>query len=220
MLGINEARWQWLEQWAPVALIVGGMGSLSVLTISVLEIVLYGQRFEVVPEWGLAIIVIPTLSATLIGLLGFYPYVSGSSRWLARGGLAGAAVSLASLLITVIGGLILDLLGIVGFTEEGNPVILVFFLLMFLGLLLSFLCYGLASVLTRRPSRLIGGLLLVPLVEPLSVFLVDIFGVTIPGGPLTSLGVEGVALVVVGYLLWTSSKSPDRGEPTADSIAG
>lgn len=215
----NKMPWNVLERWNSKTLVIAGIGSLTVVAISVLELAVYGQRFEVVPEWGLAVIVIPTMFATLIGLLGFYPLVSEASPWLARGGAAGAAVGIASFLVTVVGGAILHLLGIVGFTEEGNPLILASFSLMFIGLLLSFLLYGIASVLTRRPSRLVGVFLLIPLVEPLSVFIIDMGGVEIPGGPLTTLAVEGIALIVVGYLIWADTEPADSVEPAVDSTA-
>lgn len=219
MMGVSSSQWGSLAQWSPIALVVSGIGSLIIVTISVGEIVVYGQRFSVLPEWGLSLIVIPSLLITFIGLLGFYPYIADASRWLARGGVVAAAVGLLSLIVTVIGGLVLHLLGIEGFTEEGNPVILGFFFLMFIALLLTFLLYGVASVWTNRPSRIVGLLLLVPIVEPLSVFIIDILGVGIPGGPLTTLGVQGVAFIAVGYLLRTQTEPVDYAEPMPDSPA-
>lgn len=200
-------------------MVISGIGSLLIVAISVVEIIVYGQRFSVLPEWGLSLIVIPTLLITFIGLLGFYPHIADASRWLARGGVVAAAVGMLSLMVTVVGGLVLHLLGIEGFTEEGNPVILGFFFLMFIALLLTFLLYGVASVWTNRPSHIVGLLLLVPIVEPLSVLIIDIFGVEVPGGPLTTLGVEGVALIAVGYLLWTHTEPADYAEPMSDAPA-
>lgn len=82
----RSARWDAFERWSPTALTIGGVGSLTVVAISVLEIALYGQRFELIPEWGISIITVPTFFATFVGLFGFYPYVSGHAPRLSFGG--------------------------------------------------------------------------------------------------------------------------------------
>lgn len=221
MVGVTAKHWEWLGRWSPAAFAISGIGSLSVVAISVFEIVVYGQRFQVVPEWGIAVIGLPTFFATFVGLLGFYPWVADASRWLARGGGLAAAIGGASLVLAAVGGIVLQLLGGLAFTEgENNPALLALFLLVMSMLLLSFLLYGVASTLTKTPSRTVGLLLLLPIVEPLFTLVFDVLAdIEIPGGPLGTLAVEGLALVALGYLLRTDTEPTDRPESEPEPIA-
>lgn len=214
----DSALWGSLERLGPAGFVLAGLGSVSVVAISGLEILLYGQRFQVVPEIGIALVAIPTMFATLVGLLGFYPRIAGHSRWLARGGGATAAVGLLGVVLATVAGIVADLLGIARFTGGEDVAVLNFlFFLVIVTLLLSFLLYGVASVLTSRPSRLVGFLLLIPVVEPLSVIAFGLLGVEVPGGPLITLGIQGVALLALGYFLYAAPEPTGSAEPATDT---
>lgn len=212
----DNVPWEWFAQWGPVAFVLGGLGSVSVVSISVLEILVYGQRFQVMPEWGIALIVVPSLLATFIGLFGFYPYVSDHSPRLALGGIGAATFGGGLFIVTIGVTVVLDLLGIAEFTGgEDIPALTIAFVLLLLALLASFLLYGVASTLTKRPSRAIGLLLLVPIVEPLFTILFDVLlSIEVPGGPLGTLAAQGIALIVAGYLLSSYTEPTGRAEPT------
>lgn len=221
MSWVGEERWESLERWSPVAFVIGGLGSVTVVAISLLEIVVYGQRFQAVPEWGIAIIALPTFFLTFVGLLGFYPYIADEAPRLSLGGALAAAFGGGLMVVTVVASVIVHLMGIVSFTEtEQIPAFVVALLLLFLALLASFILYGIASTLTKTPSRTVGLLLLVPIVEPLFTILFDIIlSVEIPGGPLGTLAVEGLALIAVGYFLRTGTEPTDNAEPAPDVTA-
>lgn len=215
---VSTNQWKLLKRWSPKAFAIGGVGSLSVVAISVLEMTIYGQRFQLVPEWGIAMIALPTFLATFLGLFGFYPYISDQAPRLSRVGAFAAGFGGVLLVVNVVASITLDLLGIVSFTGgEENPALLIGFMLLFVALFGSLLFYGIASVLTKTPSRTVGLLLLVTLVEPIFTLLFDVVvNIEIPGGPLGTLAVEGLALVLIGYLLWSGTEPTPGPEPTPD----
>lgn len=218
---VNSQQWSWFARWSPTALGLGGGGSILVVAISAIEIMVYGQRFQAVPEWAIAVIVIPTLAALFIGLIGFSRYIEPASSRLALAGALTAGLGLLSLILGLSLNVILVLLGEITFTgAESVPALNVLLLSVFAMLLLSFLISGGASIFTGRPSRLIGFVLLFALVEPVfSIFFDILFTFEVPGGALTTLGVEGLALILVGYLLWTRHDHPEI-RATTDGVSG
>lgn len=214
MAFVNKKQWRSLEQWSPVAFVVSGVGFLLAFVLLGWELV----AVEQIPELLLSMLIIPSFFALfVVGLLGFYPYVASASPRLALGGVVTATIGGISLAVIVVGKVTLDLLGIVGFTEEGPLVGLLF--VMLLAYLLSFLFYAVASVRTGRPSRIVGLLLLVIVVEPASGILFDIFGVELGAtAPLVTLGIAAVAILAVGYLLRNEATPTDHAEPAPTEV--
>lgn len=195
---------------------IAGFGSVLIVSISVIEMVLYGQRFQVVPEWGIALFAIPSLVLIFVGLLGFSQFLKTESRRWALAGALTAGIGLASLVIAVLVNVGLAALGEITFTgAESVPLLGVLLVGTVAMLLLSFVVNGVGSALLRSPSRTIGILLLVALVEPFfSIFLDILFTVEVPGGPLATLAIEGLALILVGILLQNHIEHPPTGAET------
>ena len=214
-MGVNiGVPWKRLERWSPIGFIVGGTGflvSLALLLVSEMSAV-------TVPEIVLSVVVIPSLLAlTVFALPGFYPYVADASPRLALiGGVAGFVAG-AVMAFQLVAKSALHVLGIIGFTEDG-PLIGLFFLLMF-ALFLSVLFYGLASVRSGEPSRLVGLLLLVIVVEPGAALLNDVLGFDFGIAILyVTLGVAGLAMFLIGYSLWDAATASDRVESASEMM--
>jgi hypothetical protein len=172
-----------------------------------------------VPELAISVFVLPSLLVLLlVGLPGFYPFVADGSPRLALGGVAFATIGGVIIAVTAVGKLALDLMGIIGFTEEG-PLVVGFFITMF-SFFLSVLLYGVASVRSREPSRIVGLLLLVIIVEPAVVLLNDVFGIDLGiVVAFLSLAIAGMTFLAIGYLLRTDSTPNRQVEAPSDSIA-
>lgn len=207
--------WQRLEQWSPIGFIVGGLGTLIGVALLVLDTV----TALTVPELVISVFTIPSyLALFAVALPGFYPYIADKSPRLARGGIVAVAVGLLSLVVTIGGSIVLDLLGVSGFMEEG-PLLAGFFL-MLVAFLLGIVLYGIASVRTGEPSRAIGVLLVLVVVEPGTALLNDLVGVDIGiNVAYLTLGFAGVAFLAIGLLLRTAAVSADRAEPTPETPA-
>lgn len=212
-MGVSyEVPWNRLERWSPIGFIIGGGGFLC----SVVLLLVDAMTAVTVPELALSAVVIPSLFAlSVFGLPGFYPYVADASPRLAlAGGIAGVVAG-AVMLFQTVAKTALHVLGVVGFTEDG-PLIGLFFVLLFV-FFLSVLFYGIASLWTGEPSRLIGALLLLIVVEPGSALLNDVLGLDLGITVLyVTLAIAGVALFVIGYQLRSAVTSGDRTEPTAE----
>jgi uncharacterized membrane protein len=210
-----EALWAGLEQWSPVGFLVTGVGFSVACTLLVIDTLAAVTIHEIV----VSIFIVPSLLALfLVALPGFYPYVGDASPRLALAGVAtavGGGLIIAGLTISKIG---LDLLGVIGFTEEGP---LVFgFILAFIALYLSVLFYGLASSNSGVPSRSVGYLLLLISLEPATVLLTDVVGIDVGVVvALGTLGLSGLAFVVIGYILRNKSLANRRAQRSAESVA-
>lgn len=210
-----EAFWAGLEQWSPVGFLVTGVGFSVACTLLMIDTL----AAVTIPEIVVSIFIVPSLLALfLVALPGFYPYVADASPRLALAGVAtaiGGGIMIAGLTISKIG---LDLLGVIGFTEEGP---LVFgFILAFIALYLSVLFYGLASSNSGAPSRSVGYLLLVISLEPATVLLTDVVGIDVGVVvALGTLGLSGLAFVVIGYILRNKSLANRRAQRSAESVA-
>ena len=201
-----------LERWSPIGFMVAGVGFLLSLAL-----LLVGEISAVtVPEIVLSVVVIPSLLAlTVFALPGFYPYVADASPRLALiGGVAGFVAG-AVMAFQLVAKSALHVLGIIGFTEDG-PLISLFFLLLF-AFFLSMLFYGLASARSGEPSRLVGILLLVIVVEPGASLLNDVLGFDFGIAILyVTLGVAGLALFLIGYSLRDAATASDRAESASE----
>ena len=212
-MGVNiGVPWKRLERWSPIGFMVGGVGSLLSLALLLVDT----MSGVTVSEMVMSVVVIPNLLAlTVFALPGFYPYVADASPRLALiGGVAGFVAG-AVMVFQLVATSALHVLGIIGFTEEG-PLIGLFFLLMF-ALFLSVLFYGLASVRSGEPSRLVGILLLVIVVEPGASLLYDVLGFDFGIAILyATLGVSGLALFLIGYSLRDAATASDRAESASE----
>lgn len=204
-----------LEQWSPIAFVVSGLGFLLSLAL-----ILVGETTAVtVSEMGVSVVTVPTIVVlSLVALPGFYPYVADASGRLALGGFVAAAVAGVSIALLTVASILLDLLGIIGFTEEG-PLMPVFFLWM-LAFFLSVLCYGVASLRTGEPSRVVGLLLLIIITEPGTTLLNDMVGLDLGIVLLyATLGIAGIGFLTVGYLLRSEYPTGDHREPASEMAA-
>jgi len=212
-MGVSDAvPWKRLERWSPIGFMVGGggfLGSVALLLVDAMTAV-------TVSELALSAVVIPSLFAlSVFGLPGFYPYVADASPRLALvGGIAGVVAG-AVMTFQTVAKTALHVMGIIGFTEDG-PLVGLFFLLL-AAFFLSVLFYGIASTRTGEPSRLVGILLLLIVVEPGSALVNDVLGLDLGIAVLyVTLAVAGVALLVIGYQLQSAATSGNHGESTAE----
>jgi len=198
-----------------MAFLVGGAGLLLAFALLAIDTVATVN----VPEVAISVFVVPSLLAlVLVGLPGFYPFVADGSPRLARAGAVLATIGGVIIAVTVLGKVALDLMGIIGFTEEG-PLVAGFFITMF-AFFLSVLLYGAASVRSMEPSRIVGILMLVIIVEPGAVLLNDVIGVDLGiVVAFLTLGIAGIAFLAIGYLLRTDSTPIRQAEAPSDSVA-
>lgn len=198
-----------------MAFLVGGTGLQFAFVLLAIDTVATVS----VPELAISVFVLPSLLVLLlVGLSGFHPFVADGSPRLALGGAVFATIGGVIIAVTAVGKLALDLMGIIGFTEEG-PLVAGFFITM-LAFFLSVLLYGVASVRSKEPSRIVGLLLLVIIVEPGVVLLNDVFGVDLGiVVAFLSLAIAGMTFLAIGYLLRTDSTPNRQVEAPSDSIA-
>jgi hypothetical protein len=214
MAFIGTRRWESLEQWRATAfLVAGGIFVVDAALLAVhmstgTEPAALGQAF-VGASW----------TAAFVGLLGFYPSLADRSRWLARAGAVFAAIgaiTMAAMATTSLGYFTGVLAG------ELSEVAMFFLPPVFIGIVLGFGLFGVASLRTGIYSRSVGLLfLLLPI-----TFLFNV-GTGIAGfNPLAKvLGVVSVlalTMLAIGYLLRTGSALADREgvEASSDVSAG
>ena len=207
-----DVPWKRLERWSPIGFIVGGGGFLISLALLVVDT----MSAVTVPEIAVSVVVIPSLFAlTVFAFPGFYPYVADGSSRLALAGLVAAVVGAATITVMTVGKVALHVLGVIGFTDEGPLVAGLF--LWAVAFFLSVLFYGVASLRSGEPSRLVGLLLLVIVVEPASTLLNDVLGLDFGIAILyVTLGVAGLALVLIGYSLRSAATSSGRAESASE----
>lgn len=207
--------WSSLERWSPIGFITSGLGFLIALALLVVD----ATTTVTVSESLVSVFVLPSfLALSFLGLPGFYPYVADASPRLALGGVVAAAVAASSVTVVTVGKIALHLLGIVGFTEEG-PLLAGFFLWL-VAFFLSVLFYGVASVRTSEPSRVVGLLLLVIIIEPAVTLLNDLVGIDVGiAVAFLTLGIAGAAFLAIGYLLRSESAPSDHGNSAPGTAA-
>lgn len=212
-MGVNvDIPWTRLEQWSPIGFMIGGGGFLVALALLVVDTI----SAVTVPEMALSLVVIPSIFVlTVFALTGFYPYVADASPRLALAGLAASVVGAVTITTMVVGKTILHVLGVIAFTDEG-PLVAGFFLWL-IAYFLSVFLYGVASFRSAEPSRLIGILLLIIVVEPASTLLNDLVGFDFGIALLyLTLGVAGAAFVLIGYQLRTTAGRAGRTESASE----
>ncbi len=203
------------ERWAPLAFTVGGLGLLGttvVASIDVAGVARAPPRLAMGPLlFGLWFV--------FVGLIGAYPHLRAAGPRLSRGGVGTAGIAWLLWTGTLLAAIVVDLTTPRTVAEPGPwgpPLLTVGFVLA----LLSFLGYGLAGVRTARPSRLLGALLLVPVVAFLgqTVLLLSkiVTGDVAAGLQLALGGVTGLALVVLGSRLRTGDDDTTRSHARTD----
>lgn len=193
MSSIGTRLWESLEKRSGIAFLIGGAIFVADTALVTTHLVAgtepgaFGQSF-VGMSW----------TAAFIGLLGFYSKLSTRSYWLSRAGTVFA----------VIGGITMAIMAVTSlgyFTGllAGSLSDLVKFFLpgVFLGIVLGFGSFGIASLRTNIYTRRIGLLLLV---LPLT-FLVNLgTGIANVGGKakiLVVVAVLALTMLTIGYLL-------------------
>lgn len=209
MVGLSSQQWSILKRWSAVGFGIQGLG----MGVSFVIVGLRDALSFTLPEWVLAVVGIPTTAILfLVGLLGYYPHLSEAAPRIALAGAVTSAIGGLAIIGATVGGLILQLTTGTSFTQgEENPVLLALFFL-FIGMyFLSFLLYGIGSTWTGYPSRSIGVLFLVVVVEPGSVLLFDVVGINLGqyGGAIT-LGIAALAMLGIAYLLRSEQASAPR----------
>lgn len=208
-MGIGKTQWESLERWRSTAFLVGGVVFLVDTAVVAARLVqgtdpqALGQAF-VGAAW----------TAAFIGLLGMYPSLSDRSRWLTRIGAVFSvigAITMAAMAVTSLG----YVAGIP--SGELRDVVMFFLPGVFLGIVLGFGSFGVASLRTDVYSRSVGLLfLLLPL-----TFLFNL-GTGISGYNPT-VKILGVVVVLTltmlanGYLLRAGGAVADREEVEASS---
>lgn len=155
--------------------------------------------------------------APLVGLLGLLPGLVEENRWLTRAGGAFAGVGVVAFVIL---GLISLYAFFAGARIEDLPIV---FVLpgIFVGSLLAFVSFSVATLRTTGHSRTLGGLLLVPsLVFVTNLFVLPAVLGSGPNPPevgfaLTSL--LAVAMLAIGYVRRSEPVPRGRSEPIADT---
>lgn len=197
-----------LERWSPTAFLAAGVLLTVFAALAALE-VFVGMN---APQ---ALVAIPGLLAGFVGLVGLYAPLRAEGSRLARAGIAALAIAAIGLVVLLVWiGALTAMYGVDSVKPPG-AVILVTILLVLLGYVLI----GLASVRQAVPSRTVGLLLLVP---PGTLGLMVATGIAYGGNPpgWTSFvfsGMQAVAHLSLGYLLWTGDWSTDSVDPAADT---
>jgi len=210
MVYIGTDRWGSLERWRAVAFLIGGVIFISDATIVASNVATGTERFM---ELGQAFVG-TGWTVAFLGLLGFYPSLADRSRWLARAGAVFAVIGG----ITMAGMAAVSLGYFTGFLSgELSDVTLFFLPGVFVGIVLGFGSFGVASLRTVIYSRSVGLLfLLLPL-----TFLFNLASGIVGFGTLTTvLGVVCVlalTMLAIGYMLQTDSALIDSEGVEASS---
>lgn len=154
----ERTQWQSLEQWRKTAFLLGGIIFVADAALVAFNIaagvedpnLMLGQTF-IGAAW----------TAAFIGLLGMYPSLADRSHWLARIGAIFAV--LGAIVMAAMGAVFL---GYFTGVLSGDPSSIAMYFLpgVFLGIVLGFGSFGVASLRTDIYSQWVGGLfLLLPL---------------------------------------------------------
>jgi hypothetical protein len=158
--------------------------------------------------------------AGLLGLLGLYPGLADRSRWLSRAGAVFAVIGVLAFVVLAV----VSLYGFVAGSEPGTfPIPIVYFIPgVFVGSLLAFVSFSGATLQSDDHPRALSIFLLVPS----AIFVTNLFilpaifgtGRRPPEVLLVIVGGLALAMLVIGYLLRTGPKGPDRPEPAPAEV--
>lgn len=215
MVGLSTAQWDQLEQWSPVAFIIGGAGILTLGVAGALDTATIVPS----PGWLHALLMLGGLWFVYIGLLGLYPAIAHSAPRLSLTGVVTSAIGWLTLTVVLLASVVIDVTTQRSFQEPGEwapPFLVGAFVLV----LVSSLLYGIASVRSQQPTRRIGLLLFVPFAAFLgqAVLLASkiLTGDVLSVVQLLLAGLTGLALIAVGYLLRAHPGSADRADAGID----
>lgn len=199
---VRATLWESLEERSGMAFLIGGAIFVADTALVTTHLVggtepgAFGQAF-VGASW----------TAAFIGLLGFYSRLSTRCRWLTRAGAVCAvvgAITMATMAGTSLGYF-------TGFlTGSLSDLVVLFLPGVFIGVVLGFGLFGIASLRTNIYSRSIGLLLLI---LPLT-FLFNLgTGIAEVGGMpkiLAVVAVLALTMLTIGYLLQSGNALVDR----------
>lgn len=200
MAGLSSTQWARLEQWAPSAFLIGGLGVLGLGVAGALDVTAIAPS----PSWLHALLALGGIWFVFIGLVGFYPTVARTAPRPARVAALTSAVGWILLSLLLLGAIVTDLVTQRSLQDPGPwapPLLAGAFILV----LLSSLLYGLVSLRSKHPSQRIGLLLLVPfgafLGQAILLLSKIVTGDVLPVLQLLLAGIAGVAIAAIGLLL-------------------
>lgn len=204
------------ERWGPTAFVLGGIGLFGTSVVGGLDV---AGVADAAPRLAMGPLLFG-LWFVFVGLLGFDRHVADASPKLARGGRWTVGVAWLVWTATLVAALAVDLTTGRTFASPGSwgpPLLTVAFVLALLG----FLCYGVASVRTERPSRTVGFLLLLPVVaffgQAALLASKILTGEVVATLQLAFGAVIAVALIAVGYSLRSRSDDPATATAGVDT---
>lgn len=216
MVNVGTERWNSLVETGPTAFIIGGLGLLGLSVVGALDT----ADLVSSPAWLHAILGLGGVLVVFIGLLGFYPVVADVAPRLSLGGVLTSALGGAAITVGVVGSAVIALTTQQTFgagPSWGPPLLALAFILA----LLSFLAYGIASLRTSSPSRIIGLLLLVPVVVFLGQALLLLSKIltdtVLASAQLALAAIAAIALVAVGYRLRTDTAETEQPESSPET---
>lgn len=207
-----DGIWRTLQRWRATFFVVGGLilacdaflVSAEILTGSE-HWILLGQAF-VGAGW----------TAALLGLLGVYPDLADRSRRTARVGAVFAVigvVTFAAMAVTVL----VYYAGIPSGSYEDVGMLALPGVIV--GSVLGFVTFGAASLRAGVHSRTFGILLLVPPLLVVTNIVRFIAGVESTTVTLAIVILDGLAMLVLGYVLRSERTPTERPERTPDAAA-
>lgn len=200
-------RWEALERWSPRAfLIAGGLMAVFWALVS-LEVFMDVSS----PQ---ALLAMPALVATVVGLMGLYPRVSDSTPMLAKLGSGLLGLALIGIVVIFLWVLASDVLTTVSGVKIPNQPPGIFKFSTIGAYATSVLVFGIAYLQSGSHSRRVGLLLLA---------LVGVFGIPVVAGivwgdypgewmAVVVSGLQALAMLAIGFAL--------RTEPTVAGGAG
>lgn len=210
MGSVHTSRWDSVEQWSPTLFLVGG--GLMVGHAALLGVQAFTNLSTPPDVFG------PTGHlVALLGLVGLYPVLAARTPTVARIAGAVTAVTLLSWFVMTV----TRLLAIVGLVSAVSDVLPgVFFMLMFVSTILTYVLFGIATVRIDDGSRIVGILVLTP-AALISIALVDsaITGVTALEGVVIGSGLA-LSMLFLGHTLRTWDRPTDNATPAGKVAAG
>jgi len=201
-----------LERWRATAFLLGG----AVFAVDVALVASHVASGTEPGAFGQALVG-TAWTASFIGLLGMYPSLSDRSHWPARIGAVCAAIGGFTMAVMALASLgystgILD--------GELSGVVMFFIPGVFIGIVLGFGSFGVASLRTDVYSRSVGGLFLLLVLTFLFNIGSSIAGVATTTTVLGVVVVLALSKLTLGYLFRTENASASREvtEASSDSI--
>lgn len=194
-----------LERWSPTLWLAAGALTLVYSSLYGAEAFLggYPAAREFIGPIGYIV--------AFAALLGLYPAVTNRRPWLARAGAGLAVLGAAGFLLTLLASA-----GVV--PEEEAWVGAGQVVLILVGMTLSFLAFGAASLLSGVHSRTVGGLLLVPVVVMAMNLGVVFAGLASAEARFVVSGLWGLSFLALGFTLRTEDAPAGRAQPRPTEV--